>query len=92
MSDQLYVEPDDDGMYAWEDETGLQYYGTEEDFDQWAAEQGYEDVPPVRPTPDTLVNEYGATLREMWDVMPDRRAAREAWAVQRYKELKEGSG
>jgi hypothetical protein len=91
MSDQLYVEPDDDGMYHWEDSDGLQHYEDEAGFDQWASQQGYEEIPPVRPTPDTLMNEYGATLREMWDVTPDRRAAREVWAVERYKQLKEES-
>jgi hypothetical protein len=87
--DSLYVEPDDDGLYHWEDETGLQHYGSEDEFDAWAEENGYEEILPVRPTPDTLVNEYGTTLREMWDVAPDRRAAREAWAVERYRQLKE---
>jgi hypothetical protein len=89
--DTIYIQPDDDGMYQWESEDGEQHYGSEDELNAWAELNGYVDVPPVRPTPDTLTNEHGITLREMWDVAPDRRAAREAWAVERYKQLKEGS-
>jgi hypothetical protein len=64
VSDQLYIEPDDDGMYAWEDSTGLQFYGSEDELDAWAAENGYEDVPRGPVTPDTDLGGYRG--RDLW--------------------------
>jgi hypothetical protein len=91
MSDELYVEPDEDGFYQWEDENGLQYYGSEDELDAWAEENGYVDAPQGLAHPDQPLADFGgASLRDIWNTLPDndRRAARERYAVERYKELK----
>lgn len=83
---EIYAEPDDDGMYAWEDETGLQYYGSEDELDAWAAENGYQDVPRAPYTPDTP-GEYGVRDRDLWPTDPtERKAAREAAFRTMYEE------
>jgi hypothetical protein len=87
--DTFYLEPDADGMYAWQDEAGLQYYGTEDELDAWADEAGYQSVPLAPHTPDTD-NGYGLRERDLWpDDQTDRAAAREA-AFKRMLEERNG--
>jgi hypothetical protein len=65
-------------MYAWQDETGYQYYGSEDELNAWAAEAGYVDVPQAPHTPDTD-NGYGLRERDLWpDNQVDRARSREA--------------
>jgi hypothetical protein len=82
-----------DDVYPYQDEDGLRY--TEEDARALIAGGEYyvEDEESI--TADTPIAEFGgASLRQMWDTLPanERAEAREAYAVEKYRQLKEQNG
>jgi hypothetical protein len=74
--------------YPYVDDSGLLY--SEEDAQAMIASGEYYVEEPGLPHPDE-VTDFGVTLRQLWDTLPenDRKAARESYAVQKYRELKE---
>jgi hypothetical protein len=81
-----------DEQYVYQDQDGLLY--TERDAHALVNSGEYEFADEEQMTADTPMEEWGgATMRQIWNTLPDneRRSAREAYATERYRQLKEGS-
>jgi hypothetical protein len=82
-------DPSWDEVYEYVDEQGVEY--TAEQVQQMIDAGEGQIVEPGLAHPDEPLADFGgATLRDLWNTLPDndRRAAREKYAVERYKELK----
>jgi hypothetical protein len=86
MSDQ---DPWDEHFPYYDPETGAEF--TEQEMNELvqSGEYALEEEPVRLPHPDEMT-EFGATLRQLWDTLPDqdRRTAKEAYMAERYKEMR----